>query len=586
MLEGCRDSPHPQPENQRLECPVQHDQQHQSGRGLYSSSSISGGNISFRGSGKVSAAHARAYWALETPIVSSEASSDPSRMPMSSPTSRTSSASDGAGPRNLEKLFLMDGRRQYGGCVGEAGTGLGLHSESNWGGEAGESEQQAGQAVPQQGDQVPLWHPQTPLDRFRGCRTLSLSGGGITEQAIGTPPATSWRNAPACELSPHWCAASCQSFSMFQCKPFKDLCDTVRQGCEPPFGSTEEENHSIGSVVAEVPSANTSCRLTQLTACNKLDCNGSSSTSPLTAMAATRIHVQRASQFVSPVTADPSPSISLYSAAGNSFTGNSLVCGDNPNCQSATIGSTPACTQLQGSRAEVYYGRTTPLNATVPVETPQRDSKQSAGRVAASQAFRVIELRRLRRIMRALRESVSGNYSRSERQLVGDYDSAAGATRSRRYGRYTGIQGQTEQQRHIEKRQLQGRRYVGLRRRLGRRWLSQRFSVTTPTGSAGAAKLATKQQYYRRLRLHRCPNGTATRLCVANRGSSLATIDGGDKTLVKSQDIPKTAATLSMVRGTSKRLIRLPLSLSDSVRRGTRVLAKRMRRRSRGNVAI
>lgn len=591
--EGLRAGPQHVSEGRRLKdfC----EQEHQPNRRGFSSLS----SLPSRGQpdavrGRASA-HVRAYWALESSLVSPPASQEPTETPIPEPAVPMPNATaDSVGAKNLRKLFAMDAKREFAGCAGEARTGLGLQSDNCWSVEAQKGEQPAMLAPFQPAGRTALRHPQTPLARSLGgpCRTSSLSAAGATEGALGSPPAAAWQEAPACERTPSWRDSGCFSFTVPEREPLRVPCPTERLGCAIPITSTQLENQPRASSVAADATAGPECGAVQLSAYYAFDCRVLSRSRPLEANA--RIHEQRISQFVPPVTADPSPSISIYSVTGSSPSGSCLGCSDNPEGQRGSIVGTAPSPLPDGSaqlREATDMGccvSTSPLYLSGPVEALRERPDGNAEMQAGLPASRVMELRRLRRMVRALCESVSGSYNRSEQDLLDPCDSATVATRSRRlHGRYARKQQQPEKVHEADEQETEVRSYVGMRRRLSGRLLSRtRPSVVSPTGASAAPKPAIKRRSYRRLRLYRRRCEARAKPRFAFRGNKLPGSKSGCKLFVEAPRSTRTGATLSRVRGTSKRLIRLPISLSDRVRRGTLVLARRMQGKGRGSGTI
>lgn len=184
--------------------------------------------------------------------------------------------------------------------------------------------------------------------------------------------------------------------------------------------------------------------------------------------------------------------------------------------------------------------------------------------------------------------SVSGNYDRSEQHVLGEYQSAAEAPRwRRRHRRYGRKQRQTQPQHHMDSGEPQERHEIGFRRRLSRQLLPRRRPlVTAPTGAAGTPKPAINRRYYRRLSLYHRSSRAVVSSRVAVTGSAWPSSNSGCEMFTETSGPTRRCATFSTVRGTSMRLIQLPVSLSNCVRRGTLLLARRMQRRTQSTGGI
>lgn len=575
--QGCWQSSSQRPlETKDLGSPVQQQLQYAQ-RGL-SSSLFSAEENPPCGTGMSSVpAHARAYWALERPFVPPQASVAHPVLASSVPVAPTCSSPEAVRRDSLQRLFTMNGRRPCSSCASEAGPGLERQPS--------ESEQHVFSTLPQPVGLMPLQHPQSPAATSVGgaCRTVSISRSGLTERAMSTPVAPGWQNAPACERLPSWSASECHGLSLAEGEPSSESRDKKGNGFGVSFSGLERGSQLLDAETTRAQTNNVSgCRSSQ--SVSRVDsghiCSRGSKASPV--LAATRLQARASSRFVSPVDADCSPSTSICSVSGGTPSGSCLLCCTNLSFQNSSTNSLPS--PRSRLRSTTFKDRRS-TNDNHCVEASQEHSDGTAKVESDPHASRVKENRKLRHIVQALYKSVHGNQGRSEQQPLDEYEYTASSPASRsRSRRYTVEQRQIEQQHPIDKRQPQGRRRVGLRRRLSRRWLSRSRPAAAASSSAGGAPdAAVSRRHCRRLRLYRRRNKAITNSRLTLSGNTVPGSDSACEMLRNPPRRARTAASLSKVRGTSKRLIRLQRSLSDRVRRGTLVLTSRMNCRSKSS---
>ncbi|CDJ58956.1 hypothetical protein EMWEY_00054710 [Eimeria maxima] len=358
--------------------------------------------------------------------------------------------------------------------------------------------------VSQPGSPPPLQHPYSTGSLGGTCRTVSLSASGTLERALGSPSNAAWQNAPSCEGSPKWNLSAFKSSPSFPCDAMRASSKPERLPCTLRPSTAQITVHYTRAVAAVNNTADLKASMG-----HRVD-RGLQYTKlarTVSQVDAGRMRVQGSTHFLSPVAAEPSPSVSVYSFTGSSLSETCLVCEDLSNFQDgATSRTDDAGSQMRKDTDPGPLGSTPPPPEKSHTKTPEEQPSATVGVLIEPQTSRVMELRRLKRVMRALYSSVSGTYRRSETKQQLDHDDATpeATLTGRLYRRYTGKQLQTTEKAHqFDVVEPEKRHGIGLRRRLSRRLLSLDFHATATPCSGGIPKPWGKRHYYRRGSLYR-----------------------------------------------------------------------------------
>lgn len=257
----------------------------------------------------------------------------------------------------------------------------------------------------------------------------------------------------------------------------------------------------------------------------------------------------------------PADLLAPYNALADLPNGNTWRRGDRAKCGISTLSF------LLGR--SLLLGRETSEDKTVKV-------------LAAGVTGRVVKLQRLRRRMRVLIGQLSEQDGRSGENVSAPFARATGFLRLKRYHRSCA----REQREKSEPQQLDGHkrrelRYVALGRRLSLRLLSC-------DAAAENLKPTAKRACYGRMRVRPCRESTA-RWRFAAPDNAVTTREASAsqrEVLVYAPSTARTARAPFRERGVSSRFIRMSISLSDRVRRGTRVVARLMQGKAGSPVAI
>lgn len=223
----------------------------------------------------------------------------------------------------------------------------------------------------------------------------------------------------------------------------------------------------------------------------------------------------------------------------------------------------------------------------------EQQSKETAGIFPESETSRVRELRRLRRVVRALCNSVSGNHRHSERRpavqcgLLDQCDSSSRETRPRQLQRRcTGKELHRTEVKQLEKYESEERPCTGLRRRFSCRLLPQTCRAEGATVPGNILKQASGIRRHRKAKLYRKHPGVIPKTRFPVSESTLRASESDCELCVGVPSDAKLSRSFFSTCGTSRRIIRLPVSLSDRVRRGTLGLARRMQGSVRRKVKV
>lgn len=538
--------------------------------------------------------HAHTYWALDDSCVQLGTHTENQSMPGNN---ATVTQSHEFSPKNScwedrRRVFTAPGDRRDGSTVENIEASFYPSANTRCLRTPGPQELSAGRMACQPATPSPLQHPHSPGSPDGTCRTVSISTSGALERALGSPPSAAWQAAPSCERSPKWSVCACRTSPPFPCDGVKGFSKEKRVPCAFRPSTTQWAAHYPHAVAAANKTANM-----------KASGGGEPSDRGLhhanfpavvSHLDTRRLRVQGSSQFLLPVAAEPSPSVSIYS--GSSRSEACLACEDLSNFQGGMTSPTEeADSQLQGQGVQKRKDGDTAVQHSAPLGRPcshvkcsEQQPSATAGVCIEPQPSRVMELRRLKRVMRALYSSVSGTYRRSEdKQQLDHYDATPGKAHTKRlYRRHARnkLQKTEKIQRDIVE---PGRRHrIGLRRRLRRRLLPQNCHATATSCAGGIPKPAGKRRYYRRVRLYRRGREAISSTRFSFREGAVRSNRSDCKAYAESTSDARVPLSISGAGGTSKRLIRLPISFSDRVRRGTLVIARSMQSRARRSGTI
>ncbi|XP_026189903.1 uncharacterized protein LOC113146530, partial [Cyclospora cayetanensis] len=460
-------------------------------------------------------AHVRAYWALQRCHGSPAGAVDSLPvLPRSVPAAQAPNfPSLGVRATNLQQLFGVVGEWQKKDSTVEPRTAFSPPLRSRSYAPAEESQPPTQCKTFQPGTPIPLQHPHSPCSSsLEGSpMTTSLCTITIPEKASGTPLACTWQSAPACRCSPNWGSPTCCTYSRPQWESLSGTPKSEIRACQPNEESAKplDRQSELGATPTPKLAPKSSVGGPSFTAGSEV--RGIESSIAKLRLAGPRIPLQKSSQFLLPVTPEPSPSVSIYSARESSSSGSALLFSDNPDDESGSV----LCGVMSGTQQPEIASRpqdadtagshdgTSPVYLSPLVDITQRHRGDTGRLIVASQASRTVESRMLKRVVRSLCSSVSGTNSCSEQRLLEKCDSVSQPTRSKRFNKYysrTQRQNAEPLQRESEKSHC-----VGFRRRVSRRLLPHRYPsvATPPCTAAGIPKPATRRRYRRMLHYRR-----------------------------------------------------------------------------------
>ncbi|CDI81067.1 Sec14'Sec14, related, partial [Eimeria acervulina] len=291
--------------------------------------------------------HAHTYWALDDSCVQLGTHTENQSMPGNN---ATVTQSHEFSPKNScwedrRRVFTAPGDRRDGSTVENIEASFYPSANTRCLRTPGPQELSAGRMACQPATPSPLQHPHSPGSPDGTCRTVSISTSGALERALGSPPSAAWQAAPSCERSPKWSVCACRTSPPFPCDGVKGFSKEKRVPCAFRPSTTQWAAHYPHAVAAANKTANM-----------KASGGGEPSDRGLhhanfpavvSHLDTRRLRVQGSSQFLLPVAAEPSPSVSIYS--GSSRSEACLACEDLSNFQGGMTSPTEeADSQLQG----------------------------------------------------------------------------------------------------------------------------------------------------------------------------------------------------------------------------------------------